>query len=137
MATFSARTASPLPPSRTPAGSRASGRHASIAPRTTSARGPRAWDAPRTRTHRSIPAPSTQWELHTSHEQSLARLPLELLNDLAQIPAHEFRVPIDCSRVLDTTYFFAALIVWAKGSIQSGLAPVGSRGRHGESTISL
>jgi hypothetical protein len=28
--------------------------------------------------------------------------------------------------VLDTTYFFAALIVWAKGSIQSGLAPVGA-----------
>jgi hypothetical protein len=36
-----------------------------------------------------------QWKLHTSHEQSLARLPLELLNGLAQIPAHEFRVPID------------------------------------------
>jgi hypothetical protein len=34
-----------------------------------------------------------QWELHTSHEQSLARLPLELLNGLVQIPAHEFRVP--------------------------------------------
>src|SRR6266540_5688303 len=95
MATFSARTASPLSPSRTPAGSRASSRHASIAPRTTSARGPRAWDAPRTRTHRSIPAPSTPVRLHTSHEQSLARLPLELLNGLAQIPAHEFRVPID------------------------------------------
>src|ERR1700737_1805682 len=47
MATFSARTASPLPPSRTPAGSRASSRHASITPRTTSARGPRAWDARR------------------------------------------------------------------------------------------
>src|SRR5260221_57422 len=91
MATFSARTASPLPPSRTPAGSRASSRHASIAPRTTSARGPRAWDAPRTRTHRSIPAPSTPVELHTSHEQSVARLPLELLNGLAQIPAHELK----------------------------------------------
>src|SRR5438552_17552483 len=36
-----------------------------------------------------------QWELHTYHEQSLARLPLELLNGLAQIPAHEFGVPID------------------------------------------
>jgi hypothetical protein len=45
-ATFSARTALPPPPSRTPAGSRASSRHASIAPRTTSARGPQAWDAP-------------------------------------------------------------------------------------------
>src|ERR1039457_922182 len=59
MATFSAHTASPPPPSRTPAGSRASSRHASIAPRTTSARGPLAWAAPRTRTHRSIPAPPT------------------------------------------------------------------------------
>src|SRR5262249_39797845 len=34
----------------TPAGSRASSRHASIAPRITSARGPSAWGAPRTRT---------------------------------------------------------------------------------------
>src|SRR2546428_8635570 len=57
MATFSAHTASPPPPSRTPAGLRASSRHASIAPRTTSAHGPLAWAAPRTRTHRSIPAP--------------------------------------------------------------------------------
>src|SRR6267143_4410446 len=59
MATFSAHTALPPPPSRTPAGSRASSRHASIVPRTTSARGPLAWAAPRTRTHRSIPAPPT------------------------------------------------------------------------------
>src|ERR687887_321532 len=59
MATFSAHTASPPPPSRTPAGSRASSRYASIAPRTTSAHGPLAWAAPRTRTHRSIPAPPT------------------------------------------------------------------------------
>src|SRR4030095_6050170 len=36
-----------------------------------------------------------QRELHTSHEQSLTRLPLELLNGLLQIPAHQFRVPID------------------------------------------
>ena len=43
MATFSAHTASPPPPSRTPAGPRASSRHASIAPRTTSAHGPLAW----------------------------------------------------------------------------------------------
>src|SRR5215470_3553287 len=34
-------------------------------------------------------------ELHASHEQSLARLPLELSNGLPQIPAHELRVPID------------------------------------------
>src|SRR5262245_36839615 len=55
-ATFSARTAAPPPPSRTPAGRRASSRRTSIAPRTTSARGPPAWGAPRTRTRRSIPA---------------------------------------------------------------------------------
>jgi hypothetical protein len=53
MATFSAHTASPPPPSRTPAGSRAATRHTSIAPRTMSVRGPLAWDAPRTRTHRN------------------------------------------------------------------------------------
>src|SRR6266496_2668687 len=34
-------------------------------------------------------------ELHACHEQSLTRLPLELLNGRPQIPAHEFRVPID------------------------------------------
>src|SRR6185503_17721270 len=34
-------------------------------------------------------------ELHASYEQSLARLPLELLNGLPQIAAHELRVPID------------------------------------------
>src|SRR5438132_13676275 len=59
MATFSAHTASPPPPSRTPPGLRASTRHASIAPPTTSAHGPLAWAARRTRTHRSIPAPPT------------------------------------------------------------------------------
>src|SRR5688500_16566368 len=59
MATFSAHTALPPPRSRTPAGSRASSRYASIAPRTTSAHGPPPWDARRTRTHRSIPAPPT------------------------------------------------------------------------------
>src|SRR5438270_13582677 len=36
-----------------------------------------------------------QRELHASHHQSLTRLPLELLNGLPQIPAHELRVPID------------------------------------------
>src|SRR4029453_11758055 len=95
MATFSAHTASPPPPSRTPAGSRASSRQASIAPRTTSAHGPLAWAAPRTRTHRSIPLRQRQRELDASHEQSLTGLPLELLNGLPQIPAHELRVPID------------------------------------------
>src|SRR5262245_14140272 len=88
MATFSAHTASPPPPSRTPAGSRASSRYASTAPRTTSARGPLAWAAQRTRTHRSIPAPPTP---SAASRQSLTRLPLELLNGLPQIPAHELR----------------------------------------------
>jgi hypothetical protein len=42
--------------------------------------------------------------------------------------------------VLDTTYFFAASIVRAKGSIQgsihSGLTPVRAAGRHASSIIS-
>jgi hypothetical protein len=42
--------------------------------------------------------------------------------------------------VLDTTYFFAASIVRANGSIQagiqSGLAPVCATGRHAASIIS-
>src|SRR2546421_9644926 len=77
-----------------------------------------------------------QRELHASHEQSLTRFPLKLLNSLPEIPAHELRVPIDRSRVLDTTYFFAASIVRAKGSIQSGLAPVCAGGRNAASIIS-
>jgi hypothetical protein len=36
-----------------------------------------------------------QWEFHSSHEQSLARLPFELQNGLAQISAQEFRVPVE------------------------------------------
>src|ERR1043166_2371130 len=35
-----------------------------------------------------------QRELHASHEQSLTRFLLEMLNGLPQIPAHELRVPI-------------------------------------------
>src|SRR5712692_10246557 len=95
MATFSAHTASPPPPGRTPAGSRASSRHASIAPRTTSAHGPLAWAAPRTRTRRSIPAPPTPAGASRLPRTVLTRLPLELLNGLPQIPAHELRAPID------------------------------------------
>src|SRR5262249_23261257 len=95
MATFSAHTASPPPPSRTPVGSRASSRYASIAPRTTSAHGPLAWGARRTHTHRSTPTPPT---LAGASRLPLAvpyRTPAELLNGLPQIPAHELRVPID------------------------------------------
>jgi hypothetical protein len=43
MSSFSARTASPPPPSRSSAGSRASSRQTSMAPRTTSGPGPPAW----------------------------------------------------------------------------------------------
>src|SRR5262249_5622843 len=74
MATFSAHTASPPPPSRTPAGSRASSRYASIAPRTTSARGPLAWAAPRIRTHRSIPAPPIDPVQGARHDVLLCRV---------------------------------------------------------------
>ncbi|ADO70199.1 Monooxygenase, FAD-binding protein [Stigmatella aurantiaca DW4/3-1] len=95
MATFSAHTASPPPPSRTPADSRASSQHASIAPRTRSAHGPRNWAAPRTRTHRSTPAPPAQEGASIRPRTIPYRLPLELLDGLLQIPAHEFRVPID------------------------------------------
>jgi hypothetical protein len=34
--------------------------------------------------------------------------------------------------VLETTYFVAALIVWANGSIQSGLASVAAGGCHAD-----
>ncbi len=37
--------------------------------------------------------------------------------------------------MLETTYFFAALIVRAKGSIQSGLAPGGAGARQADSII--
>jgi hypothetical protein len=47
--------------------------------------------------------------------------PLELLDGLCQISAQELRVPIDRLKVLDTTYFLAASIVRAKGSIHSAI----------------
>src|SRR5437763_652310 len=39
-----------------------------------------------------------QRERHASHEQSLARLPLKLLDGLCQISAQELRVPIDLAQ---------------------------------------
>src|SRR5437773_11127294 len=78
-----------------------------------------------------------QRELPACHEQSLTRLPLELPNGLPQIPARTSSAFQSIrSRVLDTTYFFAASIVRAKGSIQSGLAQVSAGGRHAASIIS-
>src|SRR3954463_2588068 len=94
MATVSAHSAAPPPPSRTPAGSRAASRETARAPRTMSARGPPAWAAPRTRTHRSIPAPPTP--AGASRLQRTVPYPPQLLNGLPQmIAAHELRVPID------------------------------------------
>jgi hypothetical protein len=51
-----------------------------------------------------------------------SRLALELLNGLTQVSAHELRVQSTRSRVLDATYFFAASVGHAKGSIRSGHA---------------
>ncbi len=39
--------------------------------------------------------PKSATKLHAAHKQSLAWLPLQLLNGLPQIPAQELRVPID------------------------------------------
>jgi hypothetical protein len=82
-----------------------------------------------------------QRELHASHEQSLARLPLQLLNGLPQlIPLTISAFQSTRSRVLDTTYFLAASIARAKGfihsGIQSGLMPDRATGRHAASIIS-
>jgi 3-mercaptopropionate dioxygenase len=41
-----------------------------------------------------------QRDLYASYEQSLARLPLELLNGLAQIPAHELRAHLPGPEIL-------------------------------------
>src|SRR5580692_9703790 len=124
MAIFSAHTASPPPPSRTPAGSRAPSRHASIAPRTTSARGPIAWEGHEIVLIDQSQLRQGQREVHASCQQSLTRLPLELLNGLPRSPRTNSAFQSTRSRVFDTTYFFAASIVRAKGSIQSGRAPV-------------
>ena len=74
--------------------------------------------------------------LHASHEQAFARLPLELLNGFPQVPRTSSAFQSTRSRVPDTTYFFAPSIFRAKGTIQSGRAPVRADGRHAASIIS-
>lgn len=78
-------------------------------------------------------------ELDASDVQSPARLALELLNGLRQTPGTSSAFQSTRSRVLDTTYFLAASIERAKGSIQaaiqSGHTPVDD-GRHADSIIS-
>ena len=88
MATLSAHTASPLPPSRTPAGSRALNRHASTAPRTTSAHDPLAWLHDELVFIDQSQLRQRLRESHSSHEQSLSRLARELLNGAPPIAAH-------------------------------------------------
>jgi hypothetical protein len=85
MATFSVHTASP-PPSRTPAGSRASSRHSSIALRTRSVRGPLAGLHHQLVLVDQSHLRQRQRELHASHQQSLTRLSLEPLNGLLLDP---------------------------------------------------
>ena len=80
-----------------------------------------------------------QRESHAAHEQAFARPLLEPPNGFAQVAVHELRVPIDLLSVLDTTYFLAPSIFWAKAmsasSIQSGHVPVAGC-RHAASIIS-
>jgi hypothetical protein len=76
-----------------------------------------------------------QRELDASCEECLARFPLELVNDLAQIPAHGSAFQSTRSSVLDTPYFLAALIVRVKGPIQAGLAPAGTGARNALSIL--
>src|SRR5215472_2422478 len=77
-----------------------------------------------------------QRELHASHEQSLTRLPLELLNGIPQIPRTSSAFQSTRPRVRHTTNFFAASIARANGSTQSALAPARTGDRHAASIIS-
>ena len=78
-------------------------------------------------------------ELDASHEQSLTRLPLQLLNGLSQIPAHELRVPIDPVQGARHDVLLCRVDRPGEGfigSIQSGLTPVRAGSRHAASIIS-
>ena len=75
-------------------------------------------------------------ELHASGQQPLPRLSLELPNGLPRSPRTSSAFQSTRSRVLETTYFFAAAIVRAKGSIHSGLDPGGHAVRNPASIIS-
>ena len=65
-----------------------------------------------------------QRELHTPHQQSPARLPLELLHGFAQIPAHELRVPIDLLQGARHDVLLGRV-----DRLGEGLHPIGSRSR--------
>src|SRR5262245_35856304 len=77
-----------------------------------------------------------QRELCACDEQSLTRLVLELPNGFSQIPAHELRIPIDPVQGARYDVLFAASIVRAKGSVQSGITTVRVASRHAASIIS-
>ena len=64
-----------------------------------------------------------QRELHASHEQSLTRLLLKLLNGRPQIPPQQLRVPIDPLQRARHDVLLCRVDRPGEGSIQSGLAP--------------
>src|SRR5213083_2858139 len=65
-----------------------------------------------------------QRELQAPREQSLARLPLELLNGLRQIPAHELSVPVDALK--GARHYVLLCCVDRPGE---GFHPIGPRSR--------
>src|SRR5204862_7694472 len=73
-------------------------------------------------------------ELHTSQEQSLAGSPLSCRTAFSRSPCTSSAFQSTRLRVLDTTYFFAASMVRAKGLVQSGIASHAG-GRHASSII--
>ena len=75
-------------------------------------------------------------ELHTAHQPSLTLLPLELLNSLPQIPAHELRALIDPVQSARHDVLLCRVDRPAKGSIHSGLAAARAGGRYAASIIS-
>jgi len=94
----------------------------------------------RTRTHRSIPAPSTPARASRLPRTVPYPTPARAATACPRSPCTSSAFQSTRSRVLETTYYFAASIVRAKGSIQgciqSGLAPVRAGARHAASIIS-
>ena len=64
-----------------------------------------------------------QRQRHTLPRQSLAGLPLELPNGLAEIAAHGLCIPVDVLQGARHHVLLAALMVRAKGSVHSGIRP--------------
>ncbi len=77
-----------------------------------------------------------QRKLHAPQEQSLTRLPLQLLNGFSQIPPHELRVPIDPVQGARHDVLLCRVDRPAESAIQSGIASVCPGGRQADSIIS-